>query len=174
MKNPLVYLDINIGGTSAGKIIIELFANIVPKTAENFRALCTGEKGYGTSGRPLHLKGAFFHRIISDFMAQGGISSRDGGESIYGPYFEDENFDLKHEKRGILSMANKGPNTNASQFFICFGAKPHLDYKHVVFGQVVDGWKIIDIFEKIGSESGQTKAPVMIADCGEIIVEKVD
>ena len=136
-----VFFDISIGGQSAGRITIELYDD-TPICAENFRALCTGEKGVGQSGKPLHFKGCVFHRIIPGFMAQGGDFTRGngtGGESIYGAKFNDENFNRKHTGKGILSMANAGPNTNGSQFFLCFDAFPHLDGKHTVFGNVTDG-----------------------------------
>ena len=143
-----------------------------PKTSENFRALCTGEKGTGTKGKPLHFKGSKFHRVINGFMAQGGdftAGDGTGGESIYGEKFADENFIHKHTGRGILSMANAGPNTNGSQFFICFIKTPHLDGKHVVFGQVTDGIEILDKIEEVGSTpSGRTSKEVKIADCGEL------
>ncbi|XP_042516511.1 peptidyl-prolyl cis-trans isomerase CYP63 [Macadamia integrifolia] len=170
-KNPLVFLDTSIDGDPAERIVIELFADVVPKTAENFRALCTGEKGIGTStGKPLHYKGTILHRIIKGFMAQGGdFSKRDGtgGESIYGGKFADENFKLLHDGPGILSMANAGKNTNGSQFFITFKPARHLDGKHVVFGKVVQGMDIVRKLEQVGTEQGKPTAPVKIVDSGE-------
>lgn len=169
--NPRVYFDITIGEKSAGRITFELFADSVPKTAENFRALCTGEKGEGKSGKPLHYKGSGFHRIITKFMCQGGDFTRGngtGGESIYGAKFEDENFELKHTEPGLLSMANAGPGTNGSQFFITTVVTSWLDGKHVVFGKVVEGMDVVEAMEAVGSGSGETSAEVVIADCGEI------
>ncbi len=169
--NPKVFFDITIGGTPAGRIVMELEADFAPKTAENFRALCTGEKGLGTSGKPLHFKGSSFHRIIPGFMCQGGDFTRGngtGGESIYGAKFADENFLLKHDASHLLSMANAGPNTNGSQFFITTDKTPWLDGKHVVFGRVVEGMDVINAMERVGSNSGQTSQPVVIADCGEL------
>lgn len=171
MPNPMVGFEIDIGGRSAGMIIMELFADVVPKTAENFRALCTGERGNGRSGRQLHFKGSAFHRIIPGFMCQGGDFTRGdgtGGESIYGEKFRDENFKLKHTSPGVLSMANAGPNTNGSQFFLCTVKTPHLDGKHVVFGKVVEGMDVVQLIEKQGSQSGKPRRKVMIANCGEI------
>ena len=173
MPNPRVYFDISIGGELEGRIVIELFADVVPKTAENFRSLCTGEKGIGPhTNVPLHFKNSIFHRVVKGFMIQGGdISASDGtgGESIYGPNFEDENFDLKHERKGILSMANSGPNTNGSQFFITTTRTPHLDGKHVVFGKVVKGIGVVRSVElgPVG-ENDRPEQDVVIVDCGEI------
>lgn len=169
--NPKVFFDITIGGTPAGRIVMELRADVAPKTAENFRALCTGEKGLGISGKPLHFKGSSFHRIIPEFMCQGGDFTRGngtGGESIYGAKFADENFTLKHTGPGLLSMANAGPNTNGSQFFLTTVATPWLDGKHVVFGSVVEGMDVVETMEQVGSRSGQTSQPVVIADCGQL------
>ena len=166
-----VFYDITIGGEPAGRITIDLAAN-TPKTSESFRALCTGEKGVGTSGKPLHFKGSAFHRVIAGFMAQGGDFTKGngtGGESIYGGKFNDENFINRHSGRGVLSMANAGPNTNGSQFFLCFGATPHLDGKHTVFGQVVDGMDVLAAIENnpVGQRDVPVKA-VVIADCGQL------
>ncbi|GMF25310.1 unnamed protein product [Phytophthora lilii] len=171
MPNPQVFFDMTVGGAPTGRITFELFADKVPKTAENFRALCTGEKGVGRSGKPLHYKGSSFHRVIPNFMCQGGDFTRGngtGGESIYGEKFPDENFLLKHKGEGILSMANAGPNTNGSQFFICTVETSWLDGKHVVFGRVVDGMDVVKAIEAVGSQSGQTKKPVVVANCGEL------
>ncbi|XP_051915928.1 peptidyl-prolyl cis-trans isomerase D [Hippocampus zosterae] len=170
-QNPRVFFDVDIGGTRAGRIVLELFVDITPKTAENFRALCTGEKGLGKStGKPLHFKGCPFHRIIKKFMIQGGDFSNQngtGGESIYGEKFEDENFHYKHDQVGLLSMANAGPNTNGSQFFITTVPTPHLDGKHVVFGQVLKGMGVVKMLEAIGTNDDAPVKPCVIADCGE-------
>ncbi|KDO68608.1 hypothetical protein CISIN_1g006162mg [Citrus sinensis] len=176
-KNPLVFLDVSIDGDPVEKIVIELFADVVPKTAENFRALCTGEKGIGKStGKPLHYKGTMFHRIIKGFMIQGGDFSKGngtGGESIYGGKFTDENFKLDHNGPGILSMANSGANTNGSQFFITFRRQHHLDGKHVVFGKVVKGLNIVKKIEQVGTGDGKPAQPVKIIDCGEFSESKI-
>ncbi|WFD43560.1 peptidylprolyl isomerase [Malassezia psittaci] len=148
-----VFFDITKNGSPLGTIKFKLFDDVVPKTAANFRALCTGEKGFG-------YEGSSFHRVIPDFMLQGGdftAGNGTGGKSIYGQKFADENFNLKHNKPGLLSMANAGPNTNGSQF---------LDGKHVVFGEVVDGMNIVKAIEAEGSGSGKPKSQIKIAKSG--------
>merc|ERR1712165_285749 len=171
MALPRCYFDITANGQSVGRIVMELRGDVAPKTAENFRCLCTGEKGIGKSGKALHFKGSAFHRVIPDFMCQGGdftAGNGTGGESIYGSKFADENFTLKHAGPGILSMANAGPNTNGSQFFLCTVKTQWLDGKHVVFGVVSEGMDIVKKIEAVGSQSGKTAKPVVIADCGQL------
>jgi len=172
MSNPKVFFDVTIGGNPEGRVVMELFADVVPKTAENFRALCTGEKGKGRSGKPLHFKGSAFHRVIPDFMIQGGDFTRGngtGGESIYGGEFRDENFTLKHTGPGILSMANAGPNTNGSQFFLCTVKTAWLDNKHVVFGRVVEGMDVVKKIEGTPTDSNdKPRKACVISDCGQL------
>ncbi len=162
-----MFFDVSIDRKPVGRIVFELFEDIVPKTAENFRALCTGEKGRGKSGRPLHFKGSVFHRIIPQFMIQGGDFTRGngmGGETIYGDKFADENFKVKFTKPGQLAMANAGPNTNGSQFFITTDVTDFLNGKHVVFGEVTEGMDVVKNLEKQGSMSGATQMPCVITD----------
>jgi len=169
--NPMVYLDIEVRGSSgrkeaSGRVEIELFADVVPRTAENFRCLCTGEKG-----KQLHFKGSKFHRIVPGFMAQGGdITEGDGtgGMSIYGRHFADESFARLHSRSNLLSMANSGKDSNNSQFFILFKQQIHLDKKHVVFGEIIreDGNVMKAIIAR-GSDSGDVQGEVVIVGCGE-------
>ena len=174
---PRVFLDLAIGATPVGRVTIELRADVVPRTAENFRALCTGERGTSaSSGKALTFKGSTFHRVIPNFMCQGGdFTNHDGtgGESIYGRTFRDENFELKHAGAGTLSMANSGAHTNGSQFFITTGNTAWLDDKHVVFGMVCDGMDVVRRVEACGSKNGKTRETIRIVDCGEIPSELI-
>ena len=159
-----MFMDINVDGVKFGRIVIGLYSSAVPITVKNFRALCTGEKGYGYKGSP-------FHRIIPGFMVQGGdITKGDGtgGRSIYEGKFNDENFTVKHEGPGAVAMANSGPNSNISQFFITLAPMPWLDNKHVVFGRVIDGFNFVKQLERYGSASGKTSKKVTIEDCGQL------
>ena len=171
--NPRVFLDLQIGGRRAGRLVIELFADVVPKTAENFRCLCTGECGLGLkTGKGLNYRNSIFHRVIKGFMMQGGDFQNlngTGGESIYGGKFEDENFTLLHNGAGVLSMANAGKNTNGSQFFLTFRKTEHLDGKHVVFGRVVEGMELVHEVEQVETgDQDRPLDPIIIAKCGEL------
>lgn len=168
-----MFFDITIGDEPAGRIVMELYTSVTPRTCENFRALCTGESTHtASSGEPLHYKGCSFHRVIPNFMIQGGDFTRGdgtGGESIYGEKFADENFKISHTERGQLSMANAGPGTNGSQFFITAGPTAHLDGKHVVFGKVVAGLDVVEKIEGVRTKSDKPVLPCVIADCGELL-----
>ena len=195
--NPRVFMDLQIGGRRAGRLVIELFADVVPRTAENFRCLCTGERGLGhKSGKALHFRNSIFHRVIKGFMKQGGDFQHSerpractlrslahtrllralrsavngtGGESIYGGKFEDENFTMMHNGAGVLSMANSGKNTNGSQFFVTFRKTEHLDDKHVVFGRIVDGMDLVYEIEACETAEGDRPLdPIIVAKCGEL------
>ncbi|ETW77521.1 hypothetical protein HETIRDRAFT_239579, partial [Heterobasidion irregulare TC 32-1] len=169
-ERPMTYFDIAIGDRPLGRVVFSLYSDLVPKTAENFRALCTGEKGTGAAGKPLWFKGSGFHRVIKKFMIQGGdftAGNGTGGESIYGEKFADEAFPVKHEKPFLLSMANAGKDTNGSQFFITCVPTPHLDGKHVVFGEVIRGKSIVREVENYPTASGDVPTtPITITDCG--------
>ena len=167
-----VFFDVDAGGERLGRIVMGLYGNVAPRTCANFKHLCLGDKGTTGAGVPLHYKGSTFHRVIPNFMCQGGDFTRGdgtGGESIYGETFADETFRVKHSKVGLLSMANAGPGTNGSQFFLTTSVVPHLDGKHVVFGEVVEGYEdVVKKMEALGSAGGKTSADITIADCGAL------
>ncbi|PVF95912.1 hypothetical protein CPB86DRAFT_787592 [Serendipita vermifera] len=172
-RRPRVFLDVEIDGVSTGRIIFQLFTDIVPKTAENFRALCTGERGKSTvSGQPLYYKGSIFHRVIPEFMIQGGDFTKKngtGGESIYGGPFEDEDLSQPIDTPGLLVMANRGPHTNSSQFFITLAPSPHLNGKHVVFGKVVRGMEVVKAIEAVQTDAKDVPLKkVELVNCGEL------
>ena len=166
------YFDVSVNGKARGRIVFGLYGKHAPKTVENFRALCTGEKGLSAkSGKKLTYEGSCFHRIVKGFVCQGGdftLQNGQGGESVYGEDFDDEAFGISHDDPGVLSMANRGPNTNGSQFFITTAPAPSLDDKHVVFGRVLEGMDVVAACEAVGTESGQPLGQVAITACGEL------
>jgi len=170
--DPIVFLDIAIGTKPIGRIELVLDATAAPRTCENFRSLCTGERVSPSTKKPLHFKNSSFHRVIPGFMAQGGDFTNHngtGGESIYASgKFKDENLSTTHHEPGILSMANSGPNTNGSQFFLLFEAAPHLDGKHVAFGRILSGLDVLKKIEDVGTASGITSSAVLITDSGQL------
>jgi len=177
VKRPRCFFDITIGGIPVGRVVMQLFSDVCPKTVENFRALCTGEKGIGkTTGKPLHYQGTTFHRVVKDFMVQSGDFSEGngkGGESIYSGQFADENFDLKHDVPFLLSMANKGPNTNGSQFFVLTQPAPHLDGIHTVFGHVISGKEVVQEIEDLQvDKKNRPLQDARIVNCGELVPKR--
>ncbi|KAH9959677.1 cyclophilin-like domain-containing protein [Russula dissimulans] len=181
MTRPKIFMDFSVDNAPVGRVILELFSDAVPKTSENFRALCTGEKGLSPlSDRPLYYKNSIIHRSIANFMIQGGgnlhFTKRNGtgGESIYGGPFADEDLTHPLDSEGLLCMANRGPNTNGSQFFITLRACPHLNGKHVVFGRVIRGFD--DVVSKIAQvatdEKDRPAVPVIVYNCGELELRK--
>ena len=173
-ERPRVFMDITIGNVPLGRVVFELFVEIAPKTADNFRSLCTGEAGIGkTTEKPLHYKGCLFHRVVKGFMIQGGDFvnfNGTGGESIYGGTFDDEEFVLKHDRPFLLSMANRGRNTNGSQFFITTEPASHLDGLHVVFGQVVAGKEVVKEIEDLDTDKkDRPLQDARVVNCGELV-----
>jgi peptidylprolyl isomerase len=169
--HPRVFFDVSISGTFAGRIIFELFTDITPVTCENFRCLCTGERGSGVTGKPLHFKNIPFHRIIPEYVVQGGdiiFGDGRGGESIYGRSFADENYTATHSSEGLLSMNSSRKDDNSSQFLITLIPAPWLDRKHVVFGRVIEGMEIVRLIEQQGTRSGSPAKVCTISDCGQI------
>jgi len=170
----MVFFDIEINEKPFGRIVLGLYGKLAPRTVENFRCLCTGEKGESEeTGFPLHYKGSRFHRVITDFCVQGGqtfeTEDGDGGESIYGEHFEDESLRMKFEEEGLLAMATAGPDMNGSQFFITTSKDTkHLNHKCVGFGKVLEGYEVVKAIEAIGTEDGWTEEDAIIVDCGEL------
>ncbi|KAM9005063.1 probable inactive peptidyl-prolyl cis-trans isomerase-like 6 isoform X1 [Sarcophilus harrisii] len=168
-KHPLVFFEVTVNKRIIGRLIFELYADVCPKTCENFRTLCTGKAGFSQSGIKLHYKNTIFHRLVKNGWLQGGdiyMGKGDGGESIYGPTFEDENFIVPHDKRGVLGMANKGRHTNGSQFYITLQKAPYLDRKYVAFGQLIEGTRVLQILEVADTTNERPIYACRITDCG--------
>ena len=172
MARSTCWMDISIGGRPEGRITFALYDGQAPRTTQNFLMLCTGEKGIGkTTKKPLHYKHSTFHRVIPGFMVQGGDTTKGdgtGGRSIFGNAFDDETFALRHRGPGILAMANAGPGTNGSQFFVTTRSAPHLDGRHVVFGCVLEGYEVVRAVEACGTASGRPARRAKIAACGSV------
>ncbi|XP_040206149.1 probable inactive peptidyl-prolyl cis-trans isomerase-like 6 [Rana temporaria] len=171
-KHTFVYLDVSVQENPIGRLLFELFSDVCPKTCKNFQNLCSGESGDSPSGIKLHYKGVLFHRIVKNGWIQGGdivAGKGNEGESIFGGTFEDENYAVSHNKRGILGMANKGRHTNASQFYITLQATPYMDRKHVAFGQLVEGSAVLCKMEDIPTYNERPKLNCTISDCGIFI-----
>ncbi|XP_041950512.1 probable inactive peptidyl-prolyl cis-trans isomerase-like 6 isoform X2 [Alosa sapidissima] len=166
-----VYMDVEIRGVVAGRLLFELFCDICPKTCANFRALCTGEKGLSDSDLMLAYKGSLIHRVVPNGWIQGGdinpAGKGNGGESIYGPTFEDESFAVSHNKRGVLGMANQGPHSNGSQFYVTLQPAPWMDRKYVAFGQLVEGTEVLKSLEDVPTQNERPKVDCRVKDCGE-------
>ncbi|XP_074844923.1 putative inactive peptidyl-prolyl cis-trans isomerase-like 6 isoform X1 [Carettochelys insculpta] len=171
-KHVFVYLDIAIQEQPTGTLLFELYSDMCPKTCENFRSLCTGEAGISRSGLELTYKESIFHRLVKNGWIQGGditAGRGDGGESIYGPTFEDENFSVPHKKRGVLGMANKGRHTNGSQFYITLQPAPYMDKKYVAFGQLIEGTEVLQKLEDVSTYNERPVVECKIINCGVLV-----
>ncbi|XP_010633582.1 probable inactive peptidyl-prolyl cis-trans isomerase-like 6 isoform X2 [Fukomys damarensis] len=170
-KHDFVFLDIGVNFFPIGRLIFELYCDTCPKTCKNFQTLCTGKAGFSERGIRLHYKGSIFHRVVQNGWIQGGdivAGKGNDGESIYGPIFEDENFSIPHNKRGVLGMVNKGCHSNGSQFYITLQATPYLDRKYVAFGQLIEGTEVLKQLELIPTENERPVQICSIIDSGDL------